>query len=173
MLNPPVSGSEDRRDGKTDEADQHAGDGGLHHPAARGSHRQMSDAVEALRVEEADQAGEEADKREVAELDRMIEVVATEESEDGRESFDRAEDGEPDDRCDDRWDQGIHLEVAPIQDLRSEDRAPQRRAEDRADTGPDADGNRDPRVRGREVELTSEHRPEARADLGGRTLPPR
>jgi hypothetical protein len=53
----------------------------------------------------------------------MLEVVAAGRSEDRREPLDRAEDREPDDRCNQRGDQGVGLDVLPIQDLRAKDRA--------------------------------------------------
>ena len=91
-------------------------------------------------------------------------------SEDRAEALDRAEDRVGDDRRDERRDERLGLDVVAVEELGPEDRAAERRAEDRPDARGHPDGDRDPRVARVEVEDASEEGPEAGADLRCRAL---
>ena len=91
-------------------------------------------------------------------------------AEDRREAVVRPEDGVADDRRDERRDDRLDLEVVDVEYLARQERAAERRAEDRADAGPDPRGDRDPPVGDIEVEPPREQRAEPGRDLRGGSL---
>ena len=70
LLDPAVSGAEDLGDDQSDAADDDPADGRLHPAGQREPAEQRRDAVEALGVEEPDEAAQDADQGEPEELGR-------------------------------------------------------------------------------------------------------
>ena len=146
---------------------------GFTHLGSRGIPAEdLGDAVEALGVEEPDQATEDADEREPPELGGVVEVVGPDVAEEGSEALDRSEDGVADRRGDEARQQRGGVEVVAVEDLRGQDGAAERRAEDGSDARSDSRRHGDTPVGGLQLEHPREERPEAGTDLAGRALPP-
>lgn len=107
---------------------------------------EVVDAVEALGVEEADDARGDTEHREPDELARVGQVVPVHVAKERSEPLDAAPQGVADDRGDERGQQGLDLEVVAVENLGGEDGPGEGRAEDRPDARADAARDREARV---------------------------
>ena len=132
----------------------------------------IHEPVEVVDVQQPDGAARQADQRVPRELSRVVEAELCLCPKDGAEALDRPEDRVGDDRCDERWDQDLRLDVVAVEQLRAEDGPAQWRPEDRTDPcrHPDCDG--DTGIAGVKVQQPTEVGPESCADLGRRPLAP-
>ena len=171
LLDPAVPGAEDLRDGEGDRTDEQAPDGRLDPAGQPDPVEQAGDPVEALGVEEADDAAQHADQGEPEEPRGITEVVAAVEAEQRREAGGGAEDDVADGRGDEAGQERLDVEVVAVEDLGGQHRAAERRPEDGPDARADPGRHRHPGIAGAEVELAGQEGSEAGTDLTGRSLP--